>query len=73
MLLDDSHSRLLDDNNAVERNESRPRQRAVTWQRYSILMLGAFGLSILMNIILALQYYQLRSLAESYAASIYGC
>ena len=73
MLLDDSHSRLLDDNNTVERNESRPRKRAVTWQRYSSLMLGAFGLSILMNIILALQYYHLRSLAESYAASIYGC
>ena len=73
MLLDDSHSRLLDDDNAVERNEYRPRKRAVTWQRYSSLMLGAFCLSISMNILLALQYYQLRSLAESYAPSIYGC
>ena len=72
MLLADSHSRLLDHYNAVERNESGPQKRAVTWQRYSTPMLGVLGLSLLMNIVLALQYHQLSSLVGSCAPSIYG-
>ena len=72
MLLDDSHSRLLDDGDAVERHESRSRKRAVTWERYSTPLSGVLGLSILMNILFALQYHRLSSFAEFYGPSIYG-
>ena len=72
MLLDDSHSRLLDDGDATERNESRPRKIAVTWERYSTPLLGVLGISMLMNIVFALQYHQLSSFAEFSGPSIYG-
>lgn len=72
MQLDNSHSRLLDDDNAVERNESGSRKKAVTWHRYSTLLMGVLGVSIFINIILTLQYRRSTSLAESYAPSIYG-